>query len=154
MVLFVTNLFVIDWFLVYWTTLLQLHELYSFERKKYYELWILRDVEGSRRNIIWDTIPPLAWRNWVKPQNNQNIWNSNPGPSEYEIRILTATPRRSNFSGFCKLYFPPNFPPKFVCSGGPALTFSDLSYSALNILPASLVPQRVSEKFLYIYICH
>jgi hypothetical protein len=30
--------------------------------------WFRKDVEGIRRNRIWDNIPAFTWRDWEKPQ--------------------------------------------------------------------------------------
>jgi hypothetical protein len=58
-----------------------------------------KDAKGSCHGIILGSAPGLSGRTWEKPRKSKNIWppgrNLNPGPPEYETRVLTTLPQRS-----------------------------------------------------------
>jgi hypothetical protein len=41
------------------------------------EQWIGKDLEGSRRGLIWSTIAEFLWRDWVKPRKTQLFYSVN-----------------------------------------------------------------------------
>jgi hypothetical protein len=72
-----------------------------------HERRIGNDVEGCGRDLIQDAISAFAWRVGGKLRKTSVMTGSpnrdlNPGPPEYELRVLTTRPQPS----FVTMTFP------------------------------------------------